>query len=71
MQHSPNMAAFWIFELALQDSEFENLRALSLESHQVLTGSLALLAEARLSSYYMPQLGIKKISQYHFHVFKM
>jgi hypothetical protein len=59
MQHYPNMAAFWIFELALQDREGEIFRAKSLAPHQVLTGSLALLKGARLSSYYIPQLGRK------------
>ena len=62
MQPSPNMAAIWIFELALQDSEVENFRSMSLAPPQVLTGSLTLLAEARLSSYYIPQFG-KKVVQ--------
>jgi hypothetical protein len=37
MQLYPNMAAFWIFELALQDSEVENFRAISFAPHKVLT----------------------------------
>jgi len=42
------MVAFWIFELALQDSEVENFRAMSLAPPQVLRGSVTLLVEARL-----------------------